>query len=564
VTVRRETQAGPPGVTLGAQLGRGGFGAVYAGRHLALDIDVAVKLIDPRSSDAAVHEQALREARLMARLDHPNLLRIHDAGRSGDFLYLVLELMDGGSLEGLRLAPPARLSELARQLLSGLQALHEARILHRDIKPANCLARLRDGRVKLADLGLAVDPSSSHDSRLAGTLPFMAPELFEGSGFDARTDLYALGLTLACFALGARPYPAGSTGEVMGWIMRGERPRVARERPELPASLTGTIDRLLSSRPESRPSSASEALAALTQDVRPEPAAAAEGVEDRIGPWLLGARYSASNNWHLYAVTHAQTARPARLAWLQHGGPLTGRSSFILQAATRASRLAHPGVLPVLDWGTRQERAYVVTAPQGRSLGELVASHGALPEVQALEFAVALADALAYLHEQRLVYQMLEPGTAHVSPDAASAQLAWPVYCVPVGERVLDDHGVAHRVVNPRFAAPETLVGSLSEARFDTSVDLYGLGEILFYLLAGRPAFKGENPMEVILAKGQPPDVRRAAPDLTQPTALLVNSLLDRSPARRPASASAVRDELARIAERLGGSVAHLLRTRAL
>lgn len=555
--------AAPPGVSLGAPLGRGGFGAVYAGRHLALDIDVAVKLIDPRGSDAGVHERALREARLMARLDHPNLLRIHDAGRSGDFIYLVLELMDGGSLEGLRLAPPPRLLELSRQLLSGLQALHEARILHRDIKPANCLARLRDGRVKLADLGLAVDPSSSHDSRLAGTLPFMAPELFEGSAFDVRTDLYALGLTLACFALGARPYPAGATGELMGWIMRGERPRVARERPELPVALAGTIDRLLAPRPDARPGSASEALAALAQDDR-LPAAASEGAVERIGPWLLGPRYSVSNNWHLYAVTHSQTARPARLAWLQHGGPLTGRSSFILQAATRAARLNHPGILPVLDWGTREQRAYVVTAPQGRSLQELVASHGALTEVQALEFAVALADALAYLHEQRLVYQMLEPGTAHVSPDAASAQLAWPVYCVPAGERVLDDQGIAHRVVNPRFAAPETLVGSMSEARFDTSVDLYGLGEVLFYLLAGRPAFTGENPMEVILAKGLPPDVRRSAPDLTQPTALLVNSLLDRSPARRPASAASVRDELARIAERLGGSVTQLLRTRSL
>jgi serine/threonine protein kinase len=93
---------------------------------------------------------------------------------------------------------------------------------------------------------------------------------------------------------------------------------------------------------------------------------------------------------------------------------------------------------------------------------------------------------------------------------------------------------------------------------------LYGLGEVLFYLLAGRPAFTGENPMEVILAKGLPPDVRRSAPDLTQPTALLVNSLLDRSPARRPASAASVRDELARIAERLGGSVTQLLRTRSL
>src|SRR5262245_43902412 len=124
----------PPGVALGRELGRGGFGAVFAARHAALDIDVAVKLIDPQGGDAAAQERALREARLMARLDHPNLLRIHDAGRCGRYIYLVLELMDGGSLEVLKNAEPGRLATLARQLLSGLQALHEARILHRDVK----------------------------------------------------------------------------------------------------------------------------------------------------------------------------------------------------------------------------------------------------------------------------------------------------------------------------------------------------------------------------------------------------------------------------------------------
>jgi serine/threonine protein kinase len=536
---------------------------VLAGRHLALDIDVAVKLIDSRSGDAVTQERALREARLMARLDHPNLLRIHDAGRSGPYIFLVLELMDGGSLESVRRAQPERVSALARQLLSGLQALHDARILHRDLKPANCLVRVRDGRVKLADLGLAIDPAASHDSRLAGTLPFMAPELFEGAGFGVATDLYALGLTLACFALGDRPYPAGSTAEVLGWIMRGPRPRVSAERSDLPPALAAAIERLMAPRPSDRPGSASEALAALVEESRTPAPKAVETDAERIGPWVLGPLSYSSDNWHMHAATHARTGRPARLAWLQHGGTLTGRSGFILDAARRAAGLDHPGILAVLDWGMRAGRAYVVTAPQGRTLGELVASRGALDELQALDFAAVLADALAYLHGQGVVYQMLEPGTAHVSPDAGGAQLAWPVYCVPVGGSVLDAQGVAHRVVNPRFAAPETLVGSLAEARFDPAVDLYGLGELLYYLLAGRPAFTGDKPMDIVLAKGRtPPDVRHVAADVTQPTALLVSALLDPNPTARPAGAAVVRSQLIRTVERLGGPVSHLVSTR--
>src|SRR4051812_30123601 len=130
-----------PNVRIEGTLGRGGFGGGHRGRPLGLDVEGAVKVLDADAGGPSAIARALAEARLMARLDHPNVLRIHDAGRAGSAIYLVLEIMDGGNCSALRRVSPARGLEVARQLLAGIQALHEARIIHRDIKPANCLLR---------------------------------------------------------------------------------------------------------------------------------------------------------------------------------------------------------------------------------------------------------------------------------------------------------------------------------------------------------------------------------------------------------------------------------------
>src|SRR6185436_4976862 len=139
-------------------------------------------------------------------------------GRLGSAIYLVLEIMDDSCVK-MRLAQADLALDLTRQLLSALQALHSARILHRDIKPANCLVRRRDGRVKLADLGIAVQQVTRADKAYdsAGTLPFMAPELFDDPPrFSFASDLYALGLTLACMFLETDPFPTGSISELLG------------------------------------------------------------------------------------------------------------------------------------------------------------------------------------------------------------------------------------------------------------------------------------------------------------------------------------------------------------
>lgn len=562
-----EQLEGLPGLTLGDALGRGAFGAVYRARHHALDVDVAVKVMETFALDAAGPDQTLREAKLMARLDHPNLLRIFHAGQTRNIVYLILELMDGGSCKCMRSLPPDRALPIAKQLLSGLQALHDARILHRDIKPANCLHRLHDARVKLADLGIAADwktVSANYD--WAGTIPFMAPELFDQPPkYSPLSDIYALGVTLACLFLASDPFPAGSFGELRDWVLTGTRPHIASQRPDLPSALARLVDSMMSLRPTDRPGSAAEALVTLAgceavaptdgplvaptdapptfSELSTRPPGNTIRQAARIGAWELGEVVYSSSNWLANVVTHVHTGKAARLMHLKRTGPLGKRSEFILSSAERASRFIHPHLVEVIDWGLCADSAYVVTATQGRSLHDLIENGQPLEQHLAIPFMAALADALLYLHGSGFVYQLLDPGAAVIGGDARSALLSWPVYCVPVGSAVVGPDGQSQRFSVQAYGAPEVLSGQ-SET-IEPSVDLYGLGATFCYLLTGWDAYFAARKERKL------PNLRMHSDSVTGSFVALIARLTDPDPQRRP-TALQTKDELYRIGAQLG------------
>jgi tRNA A-37 threonylcarbamoyl transferase component Bud32/TM2 domain-containing membrane protein YozV len=186
-------------------LGSGGMGVVYKARQRSLDRFVALKVLSIDGDDAFA-ERFAREARALARLQHPSIITVHDSGRAGDLFYFIMEYVDGANLRRMmdahRMEPDPALG-IVIQLCDALQYAHDRGVMHRDIKPENILVD-RTGRVKVADFGLAkllerreTDFTLTAPAQVMGTMHYMAPEQIERPAeVDHRADIYALGVVV--------------------------------------------------------------------------------------------------------------------------------------------------------------------------------------------------------------------------------------------------------------------------------------------------------------------------------------------------------------------------------
>ena len=246
------------------ELGRGGMGIVYLAREVHLDRLVAIKLLPPeRDRQPEVRERFLREARLAAKLSHPNIIPIHAVEESGGFVYYVMAFVDGDTLSArVRARGPLPASEGARVLREVAWALayaHGQGLVHRDVKPENILIEGATQRVLVADFGIAAAVGDVIDG-IAGTPEFMSPEQALGKAIDARSDLYALGAT-AFFAFSGRfPFEGTTATEVLAKQVTEAAPALGSLGLTVPRKLALLVDRCLAKDPAQRPASA-QALA---------------------------------------------------------------------------------------------------------------------------------------------------------------------------------------------------------------------------------------------------------------------------------------------------------------
>jgi serine/threonine protein kinase len=237
------------GYLLEEEIGRGSMGMVYRGRQIALGREVAIKVL-PRAlaKDTSYVARFIREAQIIAGLNHPNIIQIYDAGQQSGLLYFVMEFVQGptiGSLLQIDTVMPQHLAaEYAAQIADALDsAYRERNVIHRDIKPENLMLD-RWGKIKVMDFGLARAPGHQQITiakTLVGSIYYASPEQVWGHTLDNRSDIYALGVVLYEMVTGQRPFTGRTLPELTQAIVGGPlRPPTALN-PELSSELDQII-----------------------------------------------------------------------------------------------------------------------------------------------------------------------------------------------------------------------------------------------------------------------------------------------------------------------------------
>lgn len=256
----------------------GGMSNIYLAEHTAMKRRVAIKVLPPNFTQGTGNTSHLSrfyvESRVIAQLDHPNIVRAYDVSQQGSFHYLVMEFVEGSDLRHMveenGPLPIEVAADYIRQAADGLNHAHQKGIVHRDVKPANLLVD-QNGTVKLLDLGLtrvtdSSDPSLTlaHNEKLIGTVDYIAPEQAANChNVDARADIYSLGCTLYFVVCGRPPFPDGSQTQRLLAHQTQEAVSLLTLRDETPLDLWQICRRMMAKKPKDRYQSAGEVVREL-------------------------------------------------------------------------------------------------------------------------------------------------------------------------------------------------------------------------------------------------------------------------------------------------------------
>ncbi len=264
------------------RIGTGGMSQVYLAEHATRGTRVAIKVLAARLADDPVaKERFLREARAAVALTHPNIVHVVEVDTDAPFPFLVMEYIDGVSLQAAVARhgafPAGTAAYCGRQVALGLQRAFEVGLVHRDVKPANVLVD-RNGLVKLLDLGIVREVAAENDltrrmgleKLILGTAEYLAPEqALNCSAVDTRADIYALGGTLYFLLSGHPPFPDGTPLEKVARKLAADPTPIDRLRPDVPPGLAAAIHTMLARNPADRFRTPLEAAVALSPFAHP-------------------------------------------------------------------------------------------------------------------------------------------------------------------------------------------------------------------------------------------------------------------------------------------------------
>ena len=357
---------------------RGGTGDVYRATDVRLHRDVALKMLAPDirgDGDPQRVERFVREARLTASLDHPNIVRLYDVGLFDGRPYFVAELLDGETLRARIGRGPLTIEEVLRiatDVARGLVAAHATGSVHRDLKPENIFLT-RQGATKILDFGIAKlaidgvarDGLSTLTGIVLGTAGYLAPEQIRGAEIDGRADLFALGMILFETLTGRRAFAREHTVDTLHAILHEAPPEVLEQRDDVPPALAAIVGRLLEKAPDARFQSPADLVSAL----------------EEIAP--------AGSHADLVSHDGMSTSLPSSRITIERGR--RARQAFTARRAVSAgaSLAALATVVAVAGWLSRQAAA---PAPTGSTATVAILPFRSLPDSadsQLLELGLA-------------------------------------------------------------------------------------------------------------------------------------------------------------------------------
>lgn len=316
-------------------LGRGAMGVVYRARDPLIDRSVAIKTIActglSRDEVETFEGRFFREAQSAGRLNHPNIVTIHEVGRDGELAYIVMELLEGNTLRSILdsglVLTETQVVDIAAQVADGLAFAHANGVIHRDIKPANIVV-LANGTVKIADFGVALMPTGS--STLVGTVfgspKYMSPEQVAGQTVDGRSDIFALGAVLYEMLTGVPPFQGDDLAAILHAVLNTKPPPPSARRRNLHPGFDRIVARAMAKDPAQRYQTAyemaddlarcgQEAAEPRTRDGRLPAANQKEAQPGRTGKsWRFGTTAAIAGIAVVLAVAFAVWPRPGKKA----------------------------------------------------------------------------------------------------------------------------------------------------------------------------------------------------------------------------------------------------------
>ncbi|MBI2839900.1 MAG: protein kinase [Acidobacteria bacterium] len=545
-------------------LGRGGMGAVYRVRHVYLDEERAIKVVRPGLAEGAnPTERFIREARILVKLRHPNLVQLFEFGTlEGGSFFMVMELIRGESvlqrIGWMKRIPIDAAISIIREAALGLGAAHAQGVVHRDIAPDNLLLVKASGSrevTKVIDFGIAkplADEAHVHTlstTMFIGKPQYSSPEqcglLEPGETIDHRSDIYSLGVTLYQMVTGKLPFYATTPqGYLLKHASEAPAPPSSHFLPgQFPSDLDAFILRALSKRRQDRHASMDEFLRDLEDisgsrrldatsviskvsapSAAPRPGSVFAGrfqIEREIGHGGMGTVYQAIDK--ILGVPVAIKVMSAKIA----SSPTS--LERLKREVILARKVAHPNACRIFDIGEHRAIHYVTMEfVEGRTLWALLRAEGRLPASAGVPIVRQVLRALQEAHRVGVVHRDLKPQNIMVDDNQRAYIMDFGLSITTGVERLTQVGAV---VGTPSYMAPE----QHEDHEIDHRADLYAIGVIMFEIFTGRLPFVGQTPVQVLMMHMMeaPPKPSSIAPDIAPELERIILKLLEKKPADR-------------------------------